>query len=1101
VHCLGLPLRRPRSLAGHASSVISVATLGPARALTASCDGVLRVWDIEDGVCLRTLDLGEQIRDVAAPAYGHPGMDGRVVVACRSGVYAVHLGKSSLSVPLRLPLCKEPGPVRVACDQSGMLVCGIRDNLLYVCKRSCQDSECTNAGMKDLTDDDEDVLMSSSGAMGLPVIHCVRHSRNLTSVAVSSDGSLIAVGCDSGEIFVFRELESRLRKVDPDTVVMNSKLAPARLHWHAGAVSALSFSGGANILLSGGAEAVLVVWKMSRVEFGDRSFRPRLGGGIWGIAVSPDDTKFAVTCADNAVRVLSSFSMSVEAAFQGLSVPATECTGSGVSRRKGRDLVLSNLAGLRIVPDPGSEGCVLISKVGPAVQVYNVLRGEHVGFLPIVPKNIVHVAAKGSESLSVPRQPNVEFACMNRNADLMATLDSQDLFEDSTVESQMTRTEVLRFWHRNEKEGRFDIVARVDRPHGHSSRVRAIEFHPSLPVLATASQSGDFKLWRMASTGVDVRPLTWRCEAAAEHRGLPCGSLAFSSDGSLLAVAIANTISLWHLQQLHVGGTNENKIDSVQGAFSDGSVVEGSPRSLDVQSLHTFVHPPADEHIRDVKFMGDVDPFIVAITQHGVYVWHVLGQCIWWTIRLCTLDKPISIDFDSNRFAVAIELPISEHRLAATAVGKPSSKIGDVWDEAGTLKNSLNSASHEINGLDEEGAPVGRSVGSGNTESVNGSRKTRKRNKKWAKRDSDSRLMDVDVQRIKSVNVVEGESPSNGTIKSVAHRRKSEAKGSTAFEPSPSCTSLPGIQVQKKGMLPADISGDPVSGTALVDEELKKGKRSSLSAGEMDTGLVIFDVSSPVPVCVHLVRNQAKLLAATFVKAPRSYFATESCPLVYIDGNLDVHIIADNASADVGSQVVVDTQSGHIGTGNDGTHRLDHLLGADWRERIKLPNRSWEADSSNVTALASDGDLSIGRHMSAKDVCLGTERVVATIAEILAGPTHTLAPISVSGPELIGRLMSSPKLPRPVRLDMERCDQSVETQRGSEFKDVDVGGIEVDQGGVIIDASGWHWEPTSQAANRGAMAVDKKCNSRLLRFTTFFQNMDSVANPTKVESL
>ena len=46
------------------------------------------------------------------------------------------------------------------------------------------------------------------------------------------------------------------------------------MHWHAHAVNALAFNSDGTYLLSGGDEAVLVVWQLST---GDRRYFPRLG--------------------------------------------------------------------------------------------------------------------------------------------------------------------------------------------------------------------------------------------------------------------------------------------------------------------------------------------------------------------------------------------------------------------------------------------------------------------------------------------------------------------------------------------------------------------------------------------------------------------------------------------------------------------------------------------------------------------------------------------------------------------------------------------------------------------------------------------------------
>lgn len=69
-----------------------------------------------------------------------------------------------------------------------------------------------------------------------------------------------------------------------------------KLHWHAHAVGDLSFSTDGTYLLSGGEEAVLVLWQLPKET---KHFRPRLGAPIVGVACSHGDGTFAVSLANN----------------------------------------------------------------------------------------------------------------------------------------------------------------------------------------------------------------------------------------------------------------------------------------------------------------------------------------------------------------------------------------------------------------------------------------------------------------------------------------------------------------------------------------------------------------------------------------------------------------------------------------------------------------------------------------------------------------------------------------------------------------------------------------------------------------------------------
>ncbi len=70
----------------------------------------------------------------------------------------------------------------------------------------------------------------------------------------------------------------------PSGVIGVEKKAPTTtLHWHAHAVSSIAFTANGAYLLSGGEEAVLVLWQL---HSGKKEFVPRVGAAITNITVS-----------------------------------------------------------------------------------------------------------------------------------------------------------------------------------------------------------------------------------------------------------------------------------------------------------------------------------------------------------------------------------------------------------------------------------------------------------------------------------------------------------------------------------------------------------------------------------------------------------------------------------------------------------------------------------------------------------------------------------------------------------------------------------------------------------------------------------------------
>ena len=67
---------------------------------------------------------------------------------------------------------------------------------------------------------------------------------------------------------------------------------------------------------------MLVEW---HIDSGQRRFVPRLGAEIKAISVSPDDTIYAVSLANNTVKLVASMNLDLKQAIQGLHGTETCC--------------------------------------------------------------------------------------------------------------------------------------------------------------------------------------------------------------------------------------------------------------------------------------------------------------------------------------------------------------------------------------------------------------------------------------------------------------------------------------------------------------------------------------------------------------------------------------------------------------------------------------------------------------------------------------------------------------------------------------------------------------------------------------------------------
>lgn len=71
-------------------------------------------------------------------------------------------------------------------------------------------------------------------------------------------------------------------------------------------------------------------------------------------------------------------------------------------------------------------------------------------------------------------------------------------------------------------------------------------------LFATGSDDGVFKTWELqerdpdpSMTAATQQTLIWTCKSAGIYRQCPCQCVRFSQDGSMLAVAYQQIITLW----------------------------------------------------------------------------------------------------------------------------------------------------------------------------------------------------------------------------------------------------------------------------------------------------------------------------------------------------------------------------------------------------------------------------------------------------------------------------------------------------------------------------------------------------------------------------
>lgn len=135
-------------------------------------------------------------------------------------------------------------------------------------------------------------------------------------------------------------------------------------------------------------------------------------------------------------------------------------------------------------------------------------------------------------------------------------------------------------------------------------RVSDVALSCSGDTCASASVDGTVKVWRSCSNNNDDNKDDWRCAYSFKYRDSPVGSVCFSRDGSVLAVAHQHLLSLWDPVEVRVratvvgeGGANHVNFlrivepdiaDCDGGGSGQAFLVMGTKRSLSVVDLLTL---------------------------------------------------------------------------------------------------------------------------------------------------------------------------------------------------------------------------------------------------------------------------------------------------------------------------------------------------------------------------------------------------------------------------------------------------------------------------------------------------------------------------------
>eukprot|EP00899_Mesostigma_viride_P012762 jgi/Mesvir1/21487/Mv03937-RA.1 len=462
------------------------------------------------------------------------------------------------------------------------------------------------------------------------------------------------------------------------------------LHWHAQRVNAVVFSADGEYLLSGGEEAVLVIWQL---QSNAKNFLPRLGAPILAISATRDPSEFILALDENRLLLVNIATMGVHRAIHGI-MPAWQHPSLPLAR----DMLLV---------EPRSQLLALATSAN-TIQFYDAGADRHVWEVEVAPRNLVSLTTEGltgrmganganataalTADSSVPRsQAHIALVAFSADGDALVTVDVRPMEEPNAVAAAaagnsyasapagnggaavkgagqvVSELACLKFWGRSAPNVvDFELNTRVDGPH--KAPVTGLSYHPQEHIAVTSSLDGLFKVWvRHEHYDGEVRHASWRCRSVGYYREDPLWAASFSLDGSVLAVGAMGCVPLWEYETNTLRLVLEPPVRQAPRPVSQLAFVPGGPRLV----AATGVPPrPHGARMRGEKPWTDGG----SSRDDLLVVWNLLTTSVEWAYFLHVQDLTVD-PFSGHRFAISVSAPAGD--------GSQHARDGDVSSGSG----------------------------------------------------------------------------------------------------------------------------------------------------------------------------------------------------------------------------------------------------------------------------------------------------------------------------------------------------------------------------------------------------------------------------------
>ena len=262
------------------------------------------------------------------------------------------------------------------------------------------------------------------------------------------------------------------------------------LHWHAHAVSSIAFTANGSYLLSGGEEAVLVIWQL---HTGKREFIPRVGAPIVSVSVAAHQSmeeEYLLLLSDGTISFVSSGTLRLSRSYS--RIKHGECCitiGSGcLTGKLDPNYWSSGPAPLAVHTQTSTV--ILPSSHPSSLLLYAPLTSTLLTELEVSPSN--RVSRKDEKPIEPSR---VDRVAASHDGHWLATIDAREGGVDFERETYM------KIWQWDATSSTWTLNSRIDRPHG-TRRVHALTFAPARdqPILVSTGDDGNIKMWRTATS-------------------------------------------------------------------------------------------------------------------------------------------------------------------------------------------------------------------------------------------------------------------------------------------------------------------------------------------------------------------------------------------------------------------------------------------------------------------------------------------------------------------------------------------------------------------------------------------------------------------------